>query len=98
MPSPDDRQPMNTAEVAAYLRVSEAQVRQWVNERKLGCSKLGPKVWRFRQSDIDAFMADQSKPAGHITPLDGGLTTEERSFFSPSATASRTTKKPRKSA
>lgn len=93
MTAPPDR-PLTTAEVAEYLRVSESQVRTWVRGGQLGCVRLGPKLLRFRQSDIDTFLARLAKPVGRVTLtlLEDALTEEERAFFDRDATASRKTK------
>lgn len=49
---------LTTAEVAAEFRVSPETVRAWVEDERLPTVKLGPKTFRFRRSDVEAFIAN----------------------------------------
>lgn len=48
---------MTSADVAAYLQVSEGTVKQWVHRRILPFVKVG-RLNRFRREDIDAWVND----------------------------------------
>lgn len=47
--------PLNVAEAAAYLNVTEHFVRRLVRERRIAFVKLGRHV-RFARADLDAFI------------------------------------------
>jgi len=48
---------LNIKEVTELFGVTEACVRAWVINRKIGFVKVG-KLVRFRQSDIDTFVKE----------------------------------------
>lgn len=48
-------------EVAAHLRVDSVTVRRWCATGALKAVKVGPKVYRVSQADLNAFLA-RSKP------------------------------------
>ena len=47
---------MTTAEVAKILQVSGEAVRGYVKDGKLKCSKIGPKTWRYKETDVEEFI------------------------------------------
>jgi excisionase family DNA binding protein len=51
-------------QVAEYLSVSIESVSVFVHAGDLSCSKLSPRVWRFRREDVDTFVRDkiENKP------------------------------------
>ncbi len=52
---------MTLEEVAAYLRVSDKTVKDWVNRGELPGGKLGTS-WRFRREDIERWVKQQLSP------------------------------------
>jgi len=57
---------LTVPEVAARLRVKEATVRRWIRTQQLPALYLGSTRagYRIRATDLDAFIARQSAPAG----------------------------------
>ncbi|OSZ33492.1 DNA-binding protein [Alcaligenes faecalis] len=49
-------------EVAEYLKVTERTIYRLAAAKKIPGFKVGG-MWRFRQADIDGWIADQSKKA-----------------------------------
>ncbi len=47
---------LTTAEVAERLRVNQRTVQRWVASGQLRATKAGPKVWRIREQDLQAFL------------------------------------------
>lgn len=54
---------LTTAEVAASFRVSSETVRAWVEDGRIPAIRLGPKTFRFRRADVEAFIAASSSGA-----------------------------------
>jgi excisionase family DNA binding protein len=67
MPTPkhpeSGRPPLDLAQAAAYLNVSERFVRRLVAERRIAFHKVGHFL-RFRAADLDAFLE-----AGRVEPV-----------------------------
>lgn len=56
-------EPLWTAgEVASYLRVTEGTINQWAKLGRIPVVKVG-SLNRFRRSEIDAWLAENAKPA-----------------------------------
>jgi excisionase family DNA binding protein len=49
---------LTTGEAATYLRISRFTLRQLRLDGRIRCKKLVPKSFRYRQSDLDAFLND----------------------------------------
>jgi excisionase family DNA binding protein len=49
-------------DVAEYLKVAEKSIYRLAGARRIPAFKVGG-TWRFRKSDIDAWIANQSKQA-----------------------------------
>jgi excisionase family DNA binding protein len=50
-------------EAAEVLKVSPETVRIWLRTGKLGGVKMGRRLWRVRESDLEAFLkGNQEKP------------------------------------
>jgi excisionase family DNA binding protein len=68
MPTPkhpeSGRPPLDLAQAAAYLNVSERFVRRLVAERRIAFHKVGHFL-RFRAEDLDAFLE-----AGRVEPVE----------------------------
>jgi excisionase family DNA binding protein len=61
----DDRF-LTTEEVSTLARVTTRTVCNWAASKKLPGIKLGPKLWRFRTSQVQSFLAgDRRTPDGH---------------------------------
>lgn len=56
----DIERPLKTAEVAAMLAVGPETVVNYAEKGKLRGFRLPGKHWRFRRSDVDAFIAARS--------------------------------------
>jgi excisionase family DNA binding protein len=52
---------LTVEQLADMLGVTPYTVRQWAREHKLPTLRLG-KYWRFRESSIRQWLADQEKP------------------------------------
>ena len=46
-------------EVSELLQVSVQTVRRWIKEEKLPAYKVGPRMWRIRQIDLDTWLEQQ---------------------------------------
>ena len=53
---------LTPADVATALKVHPESVLRWARTGELAGSKLG-KLWRFRPTDVDAFVQRQLQPA-----------------------------------
>lgn len=51
---------LDSAQAAGLLHVHEKTVIRWAREKKLPSMRLG-KLWRFRESQLDAWLAGQSQ-------------------------------------
>lgn len=49
---------LTVAEVAEYLQVSESLVYKMVETQRIPCVRIGKKLLRFRQTEIDASLRD----------------------------------------
>lgn len=54
---------LDVAGAAEYLSVRESFVRRLVKERRITVVRPGGRLVRFRQSDLDAFIADSTSEA-----------------------------------
>lgn len=54
----DDKQLFTTGEVADRLRVHKRTVQRWVSSGRLPATKVGPRVWRIRAEDLNAFLSN----------------------------------------
>jgi len=63
---------MTVEEVAAYLRVAERTVYEWAQKGEIPCGKLGAS-WRFKRSDIDAWVNDRLSREQRAKTLDTDL-------------------------
>ncbi len=54
---------MDTEEVAEYLGIHPKTVMNLVERKQLKASKVG-RVWRFRKSDVDAYLERRSNFPG----------------------------------
>jgi excisionase family DNA binding protein len=52
--------------VAARLQIAERTVRRLACRGELPGFKVGRKLWRFRESDIEALLSDRI--GGHMSP------------------------------
>ncbi|MFB2769796.1 helix-turn-helix domain-containing protein [Pelatocladus sp. BLCC-F211] len=52
----EDYQFLTTREVAEHLRVHQRTVQRWISLGHLKATKVGPRVWRVRREDLDAFI------------------------------------------
>ena len=50
---------LRSADAAAYLGVSERQLKRWVAERRITYIQLSQRMIRFRVSDLQAFVDGQ---------------------------------------
>jgi excisionase family DNA binding protein len=48
---------LTPAQVAEELQVTVVTVRRWIANRELRATKVGPRRWTIRRSDLDAFLA-----------------------------------------
>ena len=48
-------------QVAESLGVSAKTVREWLKNGKLQGTKLGPRLWRISESDVEKFVARGQK-------------------------------------
>ena len=48
-------------EVAEMLGVSANTVREWLRKGKMAGVKLGGKIWKIRQVDIDQFIQESAE-------------------------------------
>ena len=55
---------LTVAEIAARLRVTEAAVRQWLQQGALVGYKLAPKAWRVKQADFEQFLSERRNKGG----------------------------------
>ncbi|ACK71117.1 DNA binding domain protein, excisionase family [Gloeothece citriformis PCC 7424] len=56
-----DEQLLTTGEVAKSLRVHQRTVQRWISSHKLKAIKVGPRIWRIRQGDLDLFLSNQNQ-------------------------------------
>ena len=52
---------LTVREVAKYLKQKESTVYAWAQEGKIPAIKIG-RTWRFRQVDLNAWLARQAQP------------------------------------
>lgn len=63
MPEEPNKPLMTAAEVAELLQVEEGTVKQWVKAKRIPVVRLSERLYRFRRSDIEAWLGDQLQPA-----------------------------------
>lgn len=73
--TPRERDLLTIREAADYLQLAEKTVRAWVREGKLRGVKVGGRMWRVRQSDLDAMVGheDGSDSRRSMKELEGAL-------------------------
>lgn len=54
--SEEDISFLTTIEVAQLLRVHQRTVQRWISLNNLKATKVGPRIWRIRQKDLDEFL------------------------------------------
>lgn len=54
--SPEDEF-LTTREVAELARVNPVTVQRWVHTGRLAAVRLGPRLLRYRRSDVEALLA-----------------------------------------
>ncbi|MDZ8225365.1 MULTISPECIES: helix-turn-helix domain-containing protein [unclassified Nostoc] len=54
--SEEDISFLTTIEVAQLLRVHQRTVQRWILSNNLKATKVGPRIWRIRQKDLDKFL------------------------------------------
>jgi excisionase family DNA binding protein len=54
----NDNSFLTTLEVAELLRVHQRTVQRWIKTNQLKAVKVGLKIWRIRQQDLDKFLAE----------------------------------------
>lgn len=54
--SEEDISFLTTVEVAQILRVHQRTVQRWISSNNLKATKVGPRIWRIRQKDLDEFL------------------------------------------
>jgi PTS system nitrogen regulatory IIA component len=57
-----DDQLMSVKELAEYLNVNISTVYMWSQHGQIPAMKMG-KMWRFRRSEIDAWLTERRSPA-----------------------------------
>lgn len=75
----NERQLMTLPEIATYLGMAERTIYVWVQQKKIPAFKLGAS-WRFRRSEIDAWL--ESQRSGPTTTLLNDPVEPKRSTFS----------------
>ena len=63
-----DEQLLTPAQVAEELQVTVVTVRRWINSGALRASKVGPRRWMVRRSDVDTFLAGSAARKGAAGP------------------------------
>ena len=48
---------LTIAQVADYLQVCDKTIRRMIKANQLTASKIGPRAWRIKKSDIDAYLS-----------------------------------------
>ena len=51
---------LTISQTASYLQVSDKTVRRLINSNKLMASRVGERVWRVKESDIQKYLKTQS--------------------------------------
>lgn len=62
LPNTSESEILTIKEVAEYLKVTERTIYRLAAAKKMPAFKVGG-MWRFRATDIDGWIADQSKKA-----------------------------------
>ena len=57
----DENKLLNVKAVAKYLQLKESTLKKWAEEGKIPAIRIG-RTWRFRLSDIDAWVERSRKP------------------------------------
>lgn len=55
---------LTPAEVAERLNVTSKTVVRWLTANELKGLKLGPRLWRVKESDFKAFVQEKSRLQG----------------------------------
>lgn len=68
-----ENQPKTVKEVAAWLRVHQETVRQWLRDGELVGINLGGKSgWRIRPDEVEAFLARREESSKNLAERDPG--------------------------
>ncbi|MBU7583160.1 MAG: helix-turn-helix domain-containing protein [Nostoc sp. TH1S01] len=59
--SVEKSQLLTTHEIAEILRVHQRTVQRWISSNRLKAIKVGPKILRVRQQDLNEFLENQNK-------------------------------------
>jgi excisionase family DNA binding protein len=63
LPNTSESEILTIKEVAEFLKVTERTIYRLAAAKQIPAFKVGG-TWRFRATDIDGWIADQSKKAG----------------------------------
>jgi len=47
---------LTIAQAASYLQLSDKTVRRLIHSQQLAASKVGDRVWRIKESDIEEYL------------------------------------------
>ena len=61
---------MSPSEVSKYLGMAERTIYQWATQEKMPAIKIGSN-WRFRRSEIDAWLEDNHSGPSYVESSDG---------------------------
>lgn len=56
---PEEEPFLTPQEVSDLLQVSVQTVRRWIKDEELPAYKVGPRMWRIRKVDLDAWLEQQ---------------------------------------
>lgn len=59
--SEENSQLLTTNEIAEILRVHQRTVQRWISSNRLKAIKVGPKILRVRQQDLNEFLENQNR-------------------------------------
>ena len=57
----DDSPSISPAEFAKHFGISRDTVYRWIDEGRLKPARIGPRVWRFRPSQVAAFTVERTQ-------------------------------------
>ena len=59
---------LSIQQVAQRLNIGQAAVRDWVRTGRLPATKIGTRVWRVREVDLERFLAAQQQSPAREAP------------------------------
>ncbi len=65
----DENTLLNVKQVARYLQLKESTIYSWAQDGKIPAIKIG-RTWRFRRSDLDAWLARHLQGEAGVTNED----------------------------